>query len=132
MSRGPPRLLAVCCLLALAASTACAASRHPKKNLTVGYLTAVKGDLKDRQGLAVSGAVTMALEEINSDNELLPEVHLNLRWNDTRGETVPTTRSIIEMLFDGVAVLFGPEGSCHVEAIVAQSMNVPMISYVSI
>lgn len=35
------------------------------KNLTVGYLTAIKGELKVRQGLAVSGAFTMALEEVS-------------------------------------------------------------------
>jgi hypothetical protein len=32
-----------------------------KTELTVGYLTAIKGELKDRQGLAISGAITMAL-----------------------------------------------------------------------
>lgn len=32
--------------------------------LTVGYLTAVKGTLKDRQGLAVSGAISMAIEDV--------------------------------------------------------------------
>lgn len=35
-----------------------------KKNLTVGYLTAVRGELKERQGLSVSGALTMALDEV--------------------------------------------------------------------
>lgn len=38
---------------------------NKKKNLTIGYLTAVKGDLKERQGLSVSGAFTMALKEVN-------------------------------------------------------------------
>lgn len=71
----------------------------------------------------------MALEEINNDPYLLPGVHLNLRWNDTRGDTVITTRCIVDMLCDGVSAFFGPEGSCHVEAIVAQSRNIPMISY---
>jgi len=33
-------------------------------NLTIGYLTAIKGGLKDRQGLAISGAITMALDEV--------------------------------------------------------------------
>lgn len=37
---------------------------YKKKNLTIGYLTAVKGDLKERQGLSVSGALTMALKEV--------------------------------------------------------------------
>lgn len=130
-------------------------SKH-KKNITIGYLTAVRGELIDRQGLAVSGALSMALEEvrwlsfhwdqgaysseavifflcfqINNDPYLLPGVHLNLRWNDTRGDTVITTRCIVDMLCDGVSAFIGPEGSCHVEAIVAQSRNIPMISYVS-
>ncbi|KAB0795504.1 hypothetical protein PPYR_12343 [Photinus pyralis] len=100
-----------------------------RKKLTVGYLTAVRGELKERQGLAISGALTMALEEINNDSSILPNVTLVLKWNDTRGDTVLTTRSMVDMICDGVAVFFGPEGSCYVEAIVAQSRNIPMISY---
>ncbi|KAK9751499.1 Receptor family ligand binding region [Popillia japonica] len=105
------------------------ATNKMENNLTVGYLTAVKGDLKERQGLTVSGALTMALEKINSDVDVLPNVRLNLRWNDTKGDTVLATRAMTDMICDGVAAFFGPEGSCHVEAIVAQSRNIPMISY---
>lgn len=32
----------------------------------VGYLTAIKGELKDKQGLAISGALTMALAEVTT------------------------------------------------------------------
>jgi guanylate cyclase, other len=70
-------------------------------------------------------------EEINQDQTILPNVTLILRWNDTRGESVIATRAITEMICDGVASIFGPEGSCHTEAIVAQSRNIPMIAYVS-
>lgn len=59
-------------------------------------------------------------------------MYLKLRWNDTRGDTVSATRAMTEMICDGVATFFGPEGPCHVEAIVSQSRNIPMISYVSI
>ncbi|XP_011308844.1 guanylate cyclase 32E isoform X2 [Fopius arisanus] len=104
------------------------ATRKPR-NLTIGYLTAIKGGLKDRQGLAISGAISMALDEINNDPNILPDVQLVMRWNDTRGETVEATKAMIDMICEGVAAFFGPEGSCYVEAIVAQSRNIPMISY---
>ncbi|KAH8373431.1 hypothetical protein KR009_006854 [Drosophila setifemur] len=97
--------------------------------LTVGYLTALTGDLSTRQGLAISGALTMALDEVNNDPNLLPNVTLDLRWNDTKGDTVLATKAITEMICDGVATIFGPEGPCYVEAIVSQSRNIPMISY---
>ncbi|KAI9581516.1 receptor-type guanylate cyclase Gyc76C-like isoform X1 [Glossina fuscipes] len=97
--------------------------------ITVGYLTAITGELKDKQGLAISGALTMALDEINNDTNLLPGVVLELRWNDTKGDTVLATKAITQMICDGVAVIFGPEGPCYVEAIVTQSRNIPMISY---
>ncbi|XP_052890825.1 receptor-type guanylate cyclase Gyc76C-like isoform X1 [Anopheles moucheti] len=103
--------------------------RNNRTVLTLGYLTAVKGDLIEKQGLTISGALTMALDEINNDPELLPNVTLALRWNDTRGETVVATRVITEMICDGVAAFFGPEGTCQTEAIVSQSRDIPMISY---
>ncbi|CAG9815672.1 unnamed protein product [Phaedon cochleariae] len=103
--------------------------RSQETILTVGYLTAVKGDMKERQGRQISGAVKMALDEVNSDPSILPNVRLDLRWFDTRGETVLATRAMTDMLCDGVSAFFGPEGTCHVEAIVSQARNIPMISY---
>jgi hypothetical protein len=72
----------------------------------------------------------MALEEINNDPKMLPNVELELWWNDTRGDTVIATRAITEMICNGVSTIIGPEGTCYTEAIVAQSRNIPMISYV--
>lgn len=70
--------------------------------------------------------------QINNDPNILPNVTLVMRWNDTRGDTVVATRVITDMICDGVSAFFGPEGTCHVEAIVSQSRNIPMISYVCI
>lgn len=70
--------------------------------------------------------------QVNKDPNLLPDVNLVLKWNDTRGDTVVATHAITEMICDGVVAFFGPEGTCFVEATVAQSRNIPMISYVSI
>lgn len=105
--------------------------KNNRTQLTLGYLTALKGNMKDKQGLTISGALTIALEEINNDPDLLPNVTLALRWYDTRGETVTATRHITEMICDGVSAIFGPEGTCKTEAIVSQSRDIPMISYVS-
>jgi len=69
--------------------------------------------------------------QINNDPNILPNVKLVMRWSDTKGETTEATNTMIEMICDGVVAFFGPEGSCYVEAIVAQSRNLPMISYVS-
>lgn len=99
--------------------------------LNVLYLTAIKGELKDRQGLAISGAITMALEEVNNDPNILPNVKLELYWNDTRGDKVISTRAITDMICEGVAAVFGPEGGCLVEATVTHSRNIPMFAYVS-
>ncbi|XP_023949227.1 receptor-type guanylate cyclase Gyc76C [Bicyclus anynana] len=100
-----------------------------KFNITIGYLPSIKGELRDRQGLAISGALSMALEEINNGTKLLPEVNLQLKWNDTRCDTVTATRMLTDMTCSGVVAFFGPEGRCHTEAIVAKSRNLPMISY---
>jgi guanylate cyclase, other len=97
----------------------------------VGFLPAIKGNFKDRQGLAISGAMTLALEKINKSPDILPNVELKLSYNDTRGDVVQSTRAITEMICDGVSAIFGPESaSCYVEAIVAQSRNIPMLAYV--
>lgn len=75
--------------------------------------------------------VCLCFMKVNNDPTLLPDINLVLKWNDTRGDVVVATRAMTEMICDGVAVFFGPEGTCYVEAIVAQSRNIPMISYVS-
>lgn len=60
---GSPRALLV--LLLLASSPLVLVQAEKKQNLTIGYLTAIKGGLKDRQGLAISGALSMALDEVS-------------------------------------------------------------------
>lgn len=101
--------------------------------IVVGFLPAIKGDLKERQGLAISGAMTYALDQINNSTSILPNVELELRYHDTRGDIVTSTRALTDMLCDGVSAIFGPEGtSCYVEAMVTQSKNIPMLAYVNV
>ncbi|KAF4520110.1 hypothetical protein B566_EDAN010266 [Ephemera danica] len=81
-------------------------------------------------GLAISGAITYAVDRINNDPNVLPWARLQLRYNDAKAETVEATKFLIEYLFDGVSAIFGPEGpSCYVESIISQARNVPMFSH---
>lgn len=68
MTRWHYKLLLLSMVVAAAASifitSVASASTYQKTTLTVGYLTAIKGELKDKQGLAISGALTMALDEV--------------------------------------------------------------------
>ncbi|GFG40122.1 hypothetical protein Cfor_09373 [Coptotermes formosanus] len=134
MRPGAPRLAELLsCRLLLVLMACCpgipADQPGTKKTLTIGYLAAVKGTLKDRQGLAVSGALSMALQEVNNDSTILKDIQLVPRWHDTEGDRLRATQFITQMLCQGVAAFIGPEGSCFVESIVSQSSNVPMISY---
>lgn len=102
----------------------------PLKPLRVGYLSNVGGkDNIRRQGLVVSGAMTYAILRVNQDANLLPGYRLEMLFNDTRGEMLQGTRAVIESWRDGAVAFFGPEDSCYVEASVAASLNLPMISY---
>ncbi|XP_053624893.1 receptor-type guanylate cyclase Gyc76C-like isoform X2 [Plodia interpunctella] len=118
-------------VLLLAALGLLAGPLHAAKkyNITIGYLPSIKGELRDRQGLAISGALSMALEEINNSTRILPDVELLLQWNDTQFNTITATRLLTDMSCSGVVAFFGPEGKCNTEAIIAQSRNLPMISY---
>ena len=99
--------------------------------MTVGYLAAVRGPVANRQGITISGAMTLALEEINNSSTILPGVRLVLKWNDTEGSTIKGTKIVTDMLCNDVAAFFGPEISCAVEATIAAAWNRTMISYVS-
>ena len=83
------------------------------------------------QGRLISGAITLAVNEINND-DLIPGHKINMIWADTRANSLLATRFLAEQWRDGAVAFFGPEESCTVEARVAASFQLPMISYVSI
>lgn len=100
-----------------------------KYNITVGYLPCNTGELRYKQGLTISGAISIALQEINNSTELLPDVELLLEWHDTACDTVTMTRILNDMIHRGVVAYFGPEHLCHTGATIAHSWNLPVISY---
>ena len=98
--------------------------------IKIGYLTAIQGE-SEKLGLTISGAMSLAVRDINADPNLLPGHTLEFRYNDTEGDTKKGTRALVEMICDDTVAFFGPQDECLYEAHVAGSFNLPMISYVS-
>ncbi|XP_041363434.1 receptor-type guanylate cyclase Gyc76C-like [Gigantopelta aegis] len=100
------------------------------KNITIGYLTSTMSDFRliSIQGRLISGAITLAVNEIN-DDLLIPGHRVNMIWADTRANSLLATRYLAEQWREGAVAFFGPEESCTVEARVAASFQLPMISY---
>lgn len=98
--------------------------------IKVGYLTNIHGrNNQQRQGIVISGAITYAITKINKDTTKLNGRRIELIANDTEGQTILGTSSIINQWRQGAVAFFGPEDSCEVEAAVAAAINLPMISY---
>ena len=105
-------------------------SPHCRTVVDLGYLTAATGELHNRQGRAISGAITYAIEQINNCSGILPEVELKFHYYDTKGEEGRSTEAVVDLICNDTAAFIGPEGSsCHTEAMVASSKNRTMISY---
>lgn len=104
--------------------------------LTVGYLYASKMrrfhlPVTGSQGRIISGAITYALDKINNDSEVLPNVTLDLLIYETHGETRYSLEAMTYMWREGAVAFFGPEEACDYEGMLATAWNLPMISYVS-
>lgn len=108
------------------------APEHASDNvIDVAYLTAAKARKVGIQGLLISGAISLAIEEINNDTALLPDVELRLRWADMKADPRLSVELLTAMWQNGSSVFIGPEDSCATEAFIAGAWNLPMISYVS-
>ena len=83
------------------------------------------------EGALISGAMTLARDAINNNSNLLAGHELTFIHDDTYSQELIGTRKTILQWRDGAIAFIGPEQSCDTEAIVASSLNLPMISYVS-
>uniref|UniRef100_T1KKV6 Guanylate cyclase n=1 Tax=Tetranychus urticae TaxID=32264 RepID=T1KKV6_TETUR len=98
-------------------------------NITVGFLSSFKGY---GLGKEISGAIPLAIDQINRDPQLLPNHTLDFIAMDAgQPNTATSIRMMTEMREQGVVAFIGPENSCVSEALVATAWNYPMITYVS-
>ena len=54
--------------------------------------------LLSRQGRAISGALSYAIEQINNCSCLLPDVELKFLYNDTEGKENKSTEAVVDLI----------------------------------
>lgn len=105
------------------------------ETFTIGYLTGSQrrpGDLEyPRPGLTISGAISLAVEQVNGGVLALKGHQLDFIVAETYGEEVISVQRTAELWTRNVSVYVGPQETCEHEAFMAAAFNLPMISYVS-
>ncbi|XP_045213178.2 receptor-type guanylate cyclase Gyc76C-like isoform X2 [Mercenaria mercenaria] len=102
------------------------------EDIIIGYITgSQKPDdgFYRRPGQAISGALTLALDEINNNTDILPNHNLNFLIAETRGKEFLSIKETVELINQNISVYIGPQETCIHEAKIAASFNIPMISY---
>ena len=113
-------------------SIAVAVQEH-KLGLLIPYTdVAPVGILTYNLGERFASAMTIAIDRINADPNLLPGVNLTFTWNNTDCNEFKVLQSQFQQVNDGVKAFIGPGCFCNTAARNAGAYNKSMISYVSI
>lgn len=111
-------------------------TRNKSETFTMGYLTGSQrrqGDLEyPRPGLTISGAISLAVEEVNEGPLAKMGHKLDFIVAETYGEEVNSVQKTADLWMKNVSVYIGPQETCEHEAFMAAAFNLPMISYVSV
>lgn len=84
-------------------------------------------------GLMISGAISLAVNEVNSNGTLKDMGHsLDFKVAETYGEEVSSIRQTAALWTEKVYAYIGPQETCVHEGRMAAAFNLPMISYVSV
>lgn len=109
------------------------------ENFTISYLATfvpVRDQITRQvtrgiQGKIISGAVSLAVRNINADQNLLAGHFLNFVHDDSQSDALVGMKIMSRHWKDGCAAFFGPEDSCEFEGKLASAWNLPMFAYVS-
>ncbi|CAH1122713.1 unnamed protein product [Ceutorhynchus assimilis] len=100
---------------------------------TIGYLTGSQrrpGDMEySRPGLTISGAISLAVEELNHGLLLKKGHQLDFMVSETFGEEIISVQKTADLWTKNISAYIGPQETCEHEAFMAAAFNVPMISY---
>ncbi|XP_060529938.1 guanylate cyclase 32E isoform X2 [Cylas formicarius] len=103
------------------------------ETFTLGYLTGSQRPPGDREysrpGLTISGAISLAVEQVNGGRLAQLGHQLNFVVAETYGVEVISVQKTAELWTRNVSAYIGPQETCEHEAFMAAAFNVPMISY---
>ena len=102
-------------------------------NYTMGLLIPMEKASFNKKGKYYAAAITIAVEEINKQRNLLPGSSLSFIWNETSCyDEERTIRAQMYQIYEArISAIIGPACNCVTTARNAAAFNVPMISYVS-
>ncbi|VDM94971.1 unnamed protein product [Thelazia callipaeda] len=98
-----------------------------EKDKNYGFLS--KCFRTDFEGSMISGALKVAVDDVNADSALLPNYKLAYIFNNTCGDEQKSTRFFMQHWALGAKVFIGPEMNCRTEATMAAAQNLPILSY---
>jgi len=101
---------------------------------SLGYLTGSQrrpGNLDyQRPGITISGAISLAVDQINAGRLRTLGHSLEFVVAETFGDEVASIRQTAALWTQQVAAYIGPQETCVHEGRMAAAFNLPMISYV--
>jgi hypothetical protein len=124
-------------LIVLVALIAISINITKSKKFIMGYLTGSQrkpgNEEYPRPGLQISGAISLAVSEINAFQPLVDNHSLDFIVAETYGSESESIRSTARLWANGqISCYIGPQETCVHEARMASSFNLAMISYVSL
>ncbi|KAH7950051.1 hypothetical protein HPB49_019002 [Dermacentor silvarum] len=103
------------------------------ETLILGYLTGsqrLPGDRSYRRpGLAISGALTLAVDKVNLRAPLMGGLRLDVLVAETFGRERHSVLQTARLWRQNVSAFIGPQETCVHEAYLAAALNLPMVSY---
>ena len=103
-----------------------------KLGLLIPYTTvaSVSGN-NFHKGENFAAAMTMAIQDLNSNPSILPGHNISFTWENTKCNELLTIRHEFKLINDKISGIIGPGCYCKTAARNAAAFHLPMLSYVS-
>ncbi|XP_064623318.1 guanylate cyclase 32E-like [Lineus longissimus] len=104
-------------------------------NFTLGYIPTLtflgetSKNLMSIPGRLISGAMTLALDDINNSTTILAGHNLRMMFMDNANDDLISINALSLMWKNGAVAFIGPENRCKTESKVAAAWDLPIVSF---